>query len=56
MLDYMNVNNYKPCVTKQAEVWLCKPPTGTVVLNKFTDVDIIQKLATRIPSVAKKYF
>lgn len=56
MLDYMNVNNYKPCVTKQTEVWLCKPPTGVVIFNKFTDVDIIQKIATRIPSVAKKYF
>lgn len=37
-----NPQNYKPCKKKQYELWVCKPPKGTVVINKLEHTDAYQ--------------
>lgn len=37
-----NPQNYKPCKKKQYEIWVCKPPKNTVVINKLEQADAVQ--------------
>ena len=37
-----NPANYKPCKKKQYEIWVCKPPQGTVVINKLEQADAVK--------------
>ena len=36
-----NPANYKRCVKKQYEIWVCQPPQGTVVINKLEQADSV---------------
>lgn len=36
-----NPQNYKPCKKKQYEIWVCKPPQGTVIINKLEQADSV---------------
>ena len=36
-----NPANYKKCVKKQYEIWVCQPPQGTVVINKLEQADSV---------------
>lgn len=37
-----NPANYKPCKKKQYEIWVCKPPQGTVVINTLEQADAVK--------------
>lgn len=39
-----NPVNYKSCRKKQYEMWACKPPVGTVVINKFEQAAMVRQL------------
>lgn len=46
----VNINdpqNYKPCCKKQYEIWMCKPPVGTVVINKLEQAGVAKQLGGR---------
>lgn len=36
MVDINSAASYKPCKKKQFEVWMCRPPLGTVVVDHLT--------------------
>lgn len=37
-----NPQNYKLCKKKQYEIWVCKPPQGTVVINTLEQADAVK--------------
>ena len=43
-VDYTNPVNYKPCVKKQYEIHVCKPPMNTIVINKLEQADVVKQL------------
>lgn len=43
-IDLRNPASYKNCTKKQYEIWVCKPPVGTIILNKFEHEFLIKKL------------
>lgn len=43
LVDFENAKSYAPCHKKEYEVWLCKPPAGTIVINKFAHSEAMQK-------------
>lgn len=51
-----NPQNYKPCRKKQVEYWMCIPPEGTVILNKFENTDLITYFKQHFPKLAKNCF
>lgn len=50
MIDYTNPSNYKKCTRKQFEVYFCKPPINTIVLNTESFPDIVKSCK------GKRYF
>lgn len=42
-----NPANYKPCKKKQYEIWVCKPPQGTVIINKLEQADAVRFVGGR---------
>lgn len=61
MIDYTNSSNYKKCARKQYEVYFCKPPINTIVLNTESFPDIVKSCngkryftAAEIASMQKK--
>ena len=61
MIDYTNPSNYKKCTRKQFEVYFCKPPINTIVLNTESFPDIVKSCngkryftADEIASMQKK--
>lgn len=44
-----NPANYKPCRKKFHDVYMCKPPVGTIVINKLINPDVVK-------AVGKAYF
>lgn len=44
MVDIDNPANYRNCKKKQYEIWVCKPPIGTVVFNRLEHAKAILQL------------
>lgn len=47
MATQVNINdpkNYKSCRKKQYEIWVCKPPAGTVIINKLEQANVVRAL------------
>lgn len=40
-------NNYRNCIHKSHTLWMCKPPVGTVVVNKLYHPDVVAALGGR---------
>ena len=43
MVNITDARNYKPCRKKIYEIYVCKPPIGTCVINKLEQVDIVKQ-------------
>lgn len=43
-VNYNDPKNYKLCRKKQYEIWMCKPPVGTIVINKLEQADVVRQL------------
>lgn len=43
MLNINDAKNYKPCRKKIYEIYVCKPPIGTCVINKLEQADIVRQ-------------
>ena len=56
MIDINNVENYKVCRKKKVDYWLCIPPKGTVVIQKFEQYDILQQLKQYIRGISDSCF
>lgn len=56
MIDIDLVSNYKKCKEKQHEVWACKPPKGTVIINKLEQKDVLDYLSRYIKNLQSKCF
>lgn len=39
-----NPNNYKKCVKKQYEIWVCKPFDDTIVVNKLEQASVLRHI------------
>ena len=50
MIDINNPANYKNCIKKQADYWLCKPPKGTIIVNKLEQYELLVYLRQYIPT------
>lgn len=44
MVNINDASIYKRCQKKKYNVWVCMPPIGTCVINKFEQYDIVKKL------------
>lgn len=47
MVDIDNPNNYKNCVNKQCDTYVCMPPKNTIVINKFEQASVVKQLGNR---------
>lgn len=43
-VNYDSPSSFKACRKKQYEIWMCKPPVGTVVINKLEQADVVRRL------------
>lgn len=43
-VKYTDPKNFRPCRKKQYEIWVCKPPVGTVVINKLEQSQAVKSL------------
>jgi len=43
-VNYTDHKNFRPCRKKQYEIWVCKPPVGTVVINKLEQSQAVKSL------------
>lgn len=43
MLNINDVKGYKPCRKKVYEIFVCKPPLGTCVINKLEQADVVRQ-------------
>ena len=46
-IDINNASLYKSCRKKLYEIWCCKPPIGTCVINKLEQADVVKQLGGR---------
>lgn len=44
MVDIENPKNYKKCVKKQYDIYVCMPPEGTIVVNKLEQAEVVHWL------------
>ena len=56
MTNIYDISLYRSCRRKRVDYWLCIPPKGTVVFNKFTSRVILQQLGKYLPSITRKFF
>lgn len=56
MVNIDLVSSYKPCKKKQYEIWACKPPRGTVVINKVEQKDVLDYLGRYIKKLHSDCF
>lgn len=56
MTNIYDISLYRSCRRKRVDYWLCIPPKGTVVFNKFTSRVILQQLSKYLSSTARKFF
>lgn len=45
--DINDVRQYRPCRKKVYEIWVCRPPEGTIVVNKLEQPQSVQALGGR---------
>lgn len=43
MININDAKNYKPCRKKIYEIFVCKPPIGTCVINKLEQADVVRQ-------------
>ena len=43
-VNYQDPASYKRCQKKQYEIYVCKPPINTVVINKLEQADVVKQL------------
>lgn len=46
-VDINDISKYKRCSKKKYKVWVCMPPAGTCVINKFEQPEVVQQLKGR---------
>ena len=43
-VNYLDPSNYKHCMKKQYDIYVCKPSLNTVVINKLEQADVVRQL------------
>lgn len=56
MFNINDISKYKTCRKKQVEYWVCKPPEGTIVFNKFEQYKDLLALRNQLPQLQKRDF
>lgn len=56
MVDINSIENYKICRKKKVDYWLCIPPKGTVVIQKFEQYNLLQQLKPCIRGISDSCF
>lgn len=56
MIDVNDISLYKKCQRKQYDVWMCKPPLGTVVINRLEQYDLLVYLRKYVPLLRERDF
>lgn len=56
MVDINSIENYKICRKKKVDYWLCVPPKGTVVIQKFEQYNLLQQLKPCIRGISDSCF
>lgn len=56
MIDVNDISLYKKCQRKQYDVWMCKPPLGTVVINRLEQYDLLVYLREYVSLLRERDF
>lgn len=56
MIDVSDISLYKKCKRKQYDVWMCKPPLGTVVINRLEQYDLLVYLREYVSLLRERDF
>lgn len=56
MIDINSIESYKVCRKKKVDYWLCIPPKGTVVIQKFEQYSLLQQLKPYIRGISDSCF